>query len=344
MTTTARSLARWAIADALGVPRGAATDCVLCGASPFASVGSAPDCLGVGFSDWHLCDDPGATDLCAGCARLMAGRPGSDPPPLRGKTCAILDGELAFPSPATVWAWLLAPPASLAVLSWAESKQRHHCLSAAWSSSSHLTIGSDRGPIDYRPRRDRSLLEAVATLRTALPTGKPWCTRDEIVAGQYRPQAIGVAPDVWARAEAAICSRRGEPLVPFLVAHAPLAAHDTLIPRTDTMDHPADHAAAALLVALVTDSALRRSDGLVFWSSTLRRRLQRHVHRPLPELVSRLSDELRVPSTSPSATAVLALLARYDDVEATSILVALRQRASLVIALAFAAIKASKKS
>ncbi len=67
------------IATALGVRAVGPSSCSLCGESPFPRGGS----LGANFADYDLLAIPVSRDTCAGCERILGGRPGDEPPPLR---------------------------------------------------------------------------------------------------------------------------------------------------------------------------------------------------------------------------------------------------------------------
>jgi hypothetical protein len=342
---TVRGRAKAALALALGVAPGDGVRCVLCGPSQFASAGLASKTLGIGFGEWDACDDPTAPDLCTGCARLMAGRPGSTPRPLRDTTVAVLNGELVRPDVATVWAWLVAPPAGLTVLSWAISKQRHHVLYAGFSTPTRLLVGSDAGTIVVRPRDDHGLIAALLTLRSGPEPKKPWCSRDEVLSGRYRATTIARDPARWAAADTVLAGRRGDPALALYVAHAPVLPDPPTLHQDDqSMPNPVDAQATALLAALAKSSAYRSRDGLEFWNGLYARRVARHIGRPLPVFVSRMLADLQTPPTSDGATEALALLAAWDDQTQAAVQLALRERPALLVAQAFAALKDAKKA
>lgn len=66
------------------------TDCAICGESPFPFAGPKAKVLGPNFTSFeHIC---AASDICKGCEALMAGKPGSEPPPRSGSSAAMVSG------------------------------------------------------------------------------------------------------------------------------------------------------------------------------------------------------------------------------------------------------------
>ena len=329
-----RSAARHAIAAALGVVRdGVGSDCACCGVSPYPSAGPVGKTLGVGFSDWAVLDAPAAPTLCVGCQRIMAGRPGDDPPPLRTRTFAIVDGALLLPDFGQMWAWVVEPPLALTVVSWAVSGQRHHALYAEESRPALWLIGSDTGLVRYRPASDRALVDAVLGLRAGDAKGRAWFTRTEILSGHYRSAAIASRSALrWQALEAVVAPRRGDPLVAFLVGHAPVTPDGE---DEDPMIDPVDDAAARLLGAVARGSALRVADGKAFWGGLFLRRIQRHAGRPLAEFVSRLAADVDAAPLNEGVQRAVALVASYTTDQGAAVMDAIRRRTTLVTALAY---------
>jgi hypothetical protein len=332
--TTTRGAARHGLARAAGIAEGAGCWCACCGASPFDRAGPLGKSLGAGFSDYALLEAPGAPDLCAGCQRLLGGRPGDTPPPLRTRSVAVIDGALALPDYVAMWALLTDPPSGLALLSWATSKQRHHWLSAEPSTPTHLRVGSDTGTIDLRPARERALVAALLTLRRADAKGHAWCSRDAILSGHYSAPAVARAAQAWADAEAVVAPHRGSPLLALLVAHAPALPAATPDPDPTMLD-PTDQLAADLLGHLARDSGYRVNHGKEFWGGVFARRVQRHAWRPLPTFVARMLADLEVAPHAPGAQAALGVVRDLPDGEARAVMRALGERSPLLVALAY---------
>ncbi|MDB4914072.1 MAG: hypothetical protein JWM95_1716 [Gemmatimonadetes bacterium] len=348
MTTTERtprSRAREILATALGVRLGAGCSCCVCGDSPFDGAGPRKKALGIGFSDWAACEAPTAPDLCTGCARLLGGRPGDVPPPPRTRSLAVVEGALLVLDYADVWGLLVDPPQGLSILSWATSKQRHHILYAEPCTPTHLRIGSDQGTITFIPSRDAPLSLAVATLRTVDAKGFGWCARDDILSGRYRPAAIARGASAWTACEAIIAPRRGDPVLDLLVAHAPTDDPRVLSPFSETfqsMIDPTDARAADLLVRLAKDSGYRSTHGKEFWAGVFARRVQRHAGRVLPVFVARMLADLSVAPHSSGALSVVEFVRETDDADATNIMMTLRERTQLLVALAYDQQQAAK--
>jgi hypothetical protein len=334
MAPSPRSAARHALAAAMGVARGAGCRCFVCGASPYDSAGKWRKVLGAGFSDWDCCVDREAEDVCAGCLRLLSGRPGDDPPPLRTLTVAVIGGRLVTPAWADVWSLLIAPPDDLQVLSWAVSRQKHHVLYAEPCTPAVLRIGSDAGTIDVRPQRDAPLCTAVLALRAGDDKGRAWFSRDEILSGHYSTTKIAArSAAAWAEAEAVIAPRRGDPALQIIVAHAPV----TISPTTteSPMIDPTDERAIELLLALCQSSETRTKDGLTFWQALLPRRVQRHSGRGIEAFCAYMMADLAVPPSSPGGIAVAQYAASITHDDAVAVMRRMRERPSLLIALAY---------
>lgn len=322
------------VARALGVDASDdGCECQLCGDSPFESAGLAASLYGSGFCDWDARARPVASELCAGCLAVMSGRPGREPPPLRTRSLAIVDGELrVLRRHAELWPYLDAPHGAPHVVSWATSGKRHHALRAGVSTSERMLIGSDQHTIEYVPDRDRALLDAVLSMLASL-TGKPQVSRAAILSGVYGAPAIErLGASRWARAESVISRHRGTPLLDLVVAAAPCL--DRQPEEGDVID-PADEAAAALIGALARGSSMRVRDGKQFWGGVFAHRVQRFSRLPLSQFVSRLVTELQVEPHSEAAQSALDQLARMDDERAENVERAVRERSGLVVALAY---------
>ena len=118
--------AKTMLARALGIQSGAGCRCAVCGDSPFAAAGPRAVVLGGNFTAVGDLADRDAPHVCAGCARLLAGRPGDDPPPLRTTSFICIAGALRPVRVADLWQVLTAPPAGQFVTSWAVSRKTHH--------------------------------------------------------------------------------------------------------------------------------------------------------------------------------------------------------------------------
>lgn len=318
------------LARAYGAEVGTGSHCAACGESPFHTAGPKDQLIGANYTDWDAFRAPWHQDVCTGCMRLMRGRPGDTPPPLRMMSVFVSPlGLLAYPMPAEVHALLDAPPPGEWVLSWATSKKRHHWLYAEISTQAHVIVGSDQGPIAYDPREDRPILDAVREL-IAKPRG---FTRKAVREGQY--EAPGIAKfgaHRWRELEAVIAPARSRGLIALLAWCTP---EDTSAEKQEgaKMVDPNDDRAARLLGAIARSSAIRATDGLMFWGGFFRHRVERFARLPLATFVSRLLDECRV--DAPGAEHALTLLRAFSADEISATERAIRLRGGLVVALAY---------
>jgi hypothetical protein len=137
------------LALARGIRPGDGCRCRVCGPSPFSAGGK----LGDNFTDLALLADPSAREVCLGCAVLLAGRPGDDPPPLR--TTSVLAsatadaGHVEYLGRRDIWRHLIEPYPVPHVLSWAVGGQRHHWLRAGLSTPTRLLIGTCNAPLAH---------------------------------------------------------------------------------------------------------------------------------------------------------------------------------------------------
>jgi hypothetical protein len=327
----ADSAALHLVARALGVPvADGATTCSLCGASPFGAGGA----LAASYSGWaDLAGGDGA--LCAGCSRIVSGRPGDDPPPLRTVNVLATPALIEYPDRARCEALLRDPPAAPFVLSWARSRQKHHLLRAGLSTPHALRIGSDDATILFRPAEDRPLLDAVAALRA-------WHAAAAVLAGRYHPGHVAAQGlGAFERAERLVAPYRGRALLDIACWCVAPAAGTR---QEDTVIDAIDEAASGLLAAVARDSDARRADGIAFWSGFFARRIARFAHLPLAALLSRLLQECRCPPSSAGAQHVVAVLRELDGPSTDDISRAIRDRADMLVALAFAAVSSRRKA
>jgi len=319
------------LARALGVREGGGCRCAVCGPSHFDGAGSTRRALGTNFTDYDQLADAGAAEVCAGCVRLMAGRPGDDPPPLRTVSVRVgPDARLRVLDREAWWAMLVGDDevaASGEVLSWATSRKRHHWLRAGISTPRRWAVGSDDGTIVWVP--DPSVPAAVLALREI------GATKGAILSGHYPVRLTSEHLPTIERAEAEIEPLRGHPIVDLIVWAAPTIDRSDQRPAEESeMIDPLDARAAELIATLVWGSEMRANDGKVFWSGYLLRRLRRFRRLPLATCVSRLIADCRV--SAGAASSAVSLLGEMDADQVTETERALRDRTDLIHALAFA--------
>lgn len=325
------------VAEALGVPPALQpSQCAVCGDSPFDAVERAAAFFGPGWSDHTFMARRSGEWICAGCRRILGGKPGSTPTPLRMRSCAVVGGVFHTLDLAGMWSLLAAPPDDLEVLSWAQSGQKHHLLRAGRCLPTRLVVGCDEQGIVVDVPATRDMVAAVQVLRSG-PRSKARCTRQEIVSGGYRPATIAaVGADAWAAAESAIAPWRGHPVLDLYVAHCPVSDAPLPSPSHEVpMLDPIDEQAVQLLGALARHSRQRLTDPMGFWGHFLLRRVQRHTHRNLNEFVSRLMQDLAVEPVGDAATAVAATVATLDDAAADVLMRRLDANAPVLVALAY---------
>jgi hypothetical protein len=327
--------ARHIIGAALGATR---TDegsrCACCGASPFGFGRAAKDVMGANFTDHDLFADLDAPDVCEGCARMLGGRPGDDPPPLRTSSFIVRAGVMIQASIDDLRAALESDERG--VMGWAVSRQKHSSLRCGEAVGDDWLIGYDDGQIRWSPD-DRALLGAVEAARMS-------ASREEILSGQYRPHAITSGGARLIEAEAVICRYRGSP-------HLALAVGIIRRPDPSTVEEsamptlPRHERAAEIVAELSARSELRGRDGLAFWNDILPRRLAAAgTARDIGAAVARLMRDLLVSVIGDEPARAVVLAEALTPDEARDVLALWRTDARLVSTLAFRALKERREA
>lgn len=318
---------RHLLARGLGVPPGAGSRCAVCGDSPFdPGPRGARGCFGSTFTDWDALTLPTESAVCLGCERLLSGRPGDDPPPVRTRS-VLFDGEQTVILSREAWWDLLRTPNQLlpgVVLSWATSGKRHHWLHAGISGSTRWEVGTDHGTARWDP--DPRLAPTIAAL---LALG---ARKGEILSGHYpAPRITPALLDL----DTGIAPLRGSLILDLAIWAAPIEDRDESPAPEPLMIDPVDAAAADLVADIAWAADVRVNDGLRFWAANgfLVRRLRRFSHADLPTLVSRLMSECGVGAEG--ARRVVATLQAADANHERALLDAIRSRPDLITALAF---------
>ena len=329
--------ARTILAAARGVTPflGAGCRCAVCGPSPYDRRDAVIRFVGGNFTDYGAFQAPDAADICEGCATLLSGRPGDDPPPLRTRNVrASASRGLELLDRPGLWSALRDPLDEPHVVSWATSQQRHHWLRAGVSSSARLLVGSDLGTIEVTARH-APVLDAVHALLRSDDGKSPVLSREAIRTGHYHPAAVaryGVA--AWRDHEAAVSVARGTLLLDLLTYCAPLMTERAPSEEASLID-PVDQRAATLLARIAQASRYRAEHGLQFWGGYYRHRIERFRRRSLSDLVSRLLDSCEASPTSDGALSALADLRDMTPDETAAVERAIRERPALLVGLAY---------
>ena len=332
-----RAWARQHAARGRGVSVGAGSRCTCCGSSPFGPAERPrSEILSESFSDHEWLLDPSAPDVCVGCAALLAGRPGDDPPPFRMIHVLVTErGTTLLPRPADVAAVLLSPPAESFALVWSIARKRHAWLRAERCDAARIVVGTDDGPVVYEPATDRPLLGAVAELLGAFGRGS-------VARGDYSAAAIPrVGVSWWSARESIVARRRPSALLSMLCAILPRSEAPPA-PLGEPVIDPTDEDAVHLLASIARGSALRSRDGLAFWRGTFRHRVQRFARLPLPDLMSRLIAELRVESHSDGAAFVGEALRSWSAERQSACARPLRARGPFLVPLSYDVVQRAK--
>lgn len=346
----ARAIARHVFAAHRGVrvgPEPVFVRCACCGLSPYG-ISSRPksELISDSFSDLDLLLDPTAPDVCAGCAALLGGRPGDDPPPFRTLSVAVpveaaRTSGITLHNGADLVRLLTHPPRELFAVSWSASRKKHAWLRSEACDGTWITIGTDNGLVTYVPSQDAALLDAVTTLLG-------WFRRDAVESGAYpTPMAAKLGVDRLQALEAVVTPYRPSALLSLLVSVVPLPERSDAsttagagsaalagggVAGPPGLD-PADEDAVQFLHAVAAGSAWRQDEGIAFWSHLFRRRVQRFKGLPLADFASRLIGELRV---RPQFAGRVALMVEsWPRERRDSCMEAIRARSDLLIVIAY---------
>lgn len=333
---TTRSNVRRALAFAKGVAANGPSDCACCGpGSPFASAGKTADVVGPNFVDFEAFADASIDTVCEGCARLLGGKPSKTDPPLRMQSFALVRGQFRAIPRAEFWA-ILREGAAVEALSWATSMQRHHWLQAGQCSFDPVEIGSDAGTIRFHRVDDKKLVLAIEELAQR-------CAKQTILDGNYSCAQIASIGPRWADLEFVVQSYRGQPLLELLCWCAPVPEKREASQEKLIVIDPIDALASEILYLVAQGAGFRRRDGLLFWGSQFRQRLERCKDRPLRDMISKLMESLEVSTLGETTEKLLALMSGLTSEQATDLERAFRARPQLLVALAAQQMRDSKE-
>jgi hypothetical protein len=327
------------LAAALGVEPGTGCECAFCGPSAFSSAG---DLRSISDAVVALQRHPGADQICGGCKRLLAGKPGDDPPPLRLRSLLWVEGGgLSYPTRDELRAVIAAPPPGPHVVSHAVSRKKHHVLHAGLSDARLQRWGTDDRMVHVYPEEHDRVLQDIETMLA-------WHSRTEVDLASYSAPRISAQGRDWFDVEDRLRQYRGTQVWTLILiplarkperGTAPPAQAKSLDPfdlfaEYDMIDR-IDALASGMLADIAGASGYRAERGLDFWRGFFARRLERHAHRPLAELASRLMADCQCSTTSPDVARVIEALSTITDDDAAAVLVALRTRPALLISMAY---------
>ncbi len=322
------------IADARGVARGPSSTCMVCGPSPFPAGRRADEVVTPTFSDREWIAGVNAGHVCAGCTALLSGRPGDDPPPVRTLHLLAVPGEpLHALTPSQLGAAIVAPHPGEHVLVWATTRQRHAVLRAGVSRPGRLLIGADDGVIEVLDEH-RPVIDAVMRLLAGF-------RRDAVCSGQYAANhvaAYGAAR--WRDDEALVAPHRGTLLLDLLCATLPKGEAATT--EEEPMLTSSDLDAIKVLTKLALASDMRTHDGIAFWRAAYLHRIRRYSAQPISDFVAKLGADISVRPTSAPMLELVQWLTPMPQVRLAAISTAIRERAAVLVSVAFLNVRSSK--
>ena len=275
--------------------------------------------------------------VCAGCRKLL------DTKSLRFNSVLYLKpGNLttvkadAAVTPTYLHDLLLHPPDQF-VVSLAYSHQKHHWLYAGLSTPEGVLFGTDNRTVVYDPVANRPVLEAIDTL-IAHGVGVT-----QILTGNYHPATAAKVGAAWlSNYDSIIAPHRPSGLVELLLKIAPRPEKSEIILQEESiMIDPLDRQAAEYVAEIARWSNYRREHGKEFWDGYFLYRVNRVSRQSLSIATDKLIGMLNIPSTA-AGEHIIPLLDSLTNDQTAQIETALRERAKLIISLAYSILKESR--
>lgn len=314
---------RYWIGIALGAeeaPKGSL--CAVCGPSRFASKRPAAEVFSSGFVDYDLCVSPSADWVCDGCARMLGGRPGDDPPPLKAAHFVVVDGQLIKPSGAELLPYVVDPPGGIQAIAWTGSRKKHASLRCGPCSTYRVEVGTEDGTAAVDVAEAKAVSAVIEKIRM-------YATQEEVLSGNYAPQtAINLGMDLY-DLDARITHLRGGPVLSLLVA---LVRRPEAPERREAVQLTDVQIVAGRIVLVLGNGAPKR-DPIEFWKSLVPRRVAVAANRAtLWDAMQWLSEKL---GTSPYAAAeAIEIVSEVDDKTSAEVLKLMREAPAFVVGVA----------
>lgn len=296
--------------------------CAVCGPSRFASKRPAAEVFSSGFVDYDLCVSPAADWVCDGCARMLGGKPGDSPPPLKAAHFVVVDGQMLKPSGAELLPYVVDPPGGIQAIAWTGSRKKHASLRCGPCSPLRVEVGTEDGTaaIDVASAKDAA--GVIQKIRM-------YATQDEVLSGNYAPQvALNLGMELY-ELDARITHLRGGPVLSLLVA---LVRRPDAPERRETVKLTETQLMAGRIVLTLGNGAPKR-DPIEFWKSLVPRRVAVAANRAtLWDAMQWLSEKL---GTSPYAAAeAIEIVSEVDDMTSAEVLKLMREAPAFVVGVA----------
>jgi hypothetical protein len=208
--------ALYSVARAIGVEEGSGCLCSYCGDSRFSPTGEISK---VSSSVRRLARFPAHEEICAGCRKLLGGRPGCDPPPLRMCNVLCRDGSLELTGPGGLRGIFVNPPRGKFVVSWSSSRKKHHILHAGISVKGRQLWGSDDGTIVVTSRH----VDVFCAVEELVYDHGPRAVQ----SGEYKTSSVAREPFRWKALEESVMAYRGQRVFDLMCAIARRKEHRT---------------------------------------------------------------------------------------------------------------------
>lgn len=194
-------------------------------------------------------------------------------------------------TPDAVWE-LLEYPLERFVLSVPYSYKKHHWVFAGISTPGELNIGTDNRTIQYRPKEDKPIKDAIVEL---ISMGVP---KPQIISGSYHPSiAIRVGKRL-DELEEIIAPHRLSGLVEFITKFAPKPESSAKKFKGDERMITKEQSNAAIYLSLIAQgSEFRATNGQQFWGGFFEHRINRVKGYPFMEATSKLMEAVGYTTT-----------------------------------------------
>lgn len=267
----------------------------------------------------------GGTFLCDSCIGLMADKD------VRFKPVLFVNGLKRVLNKTEVLDVICNPPQTDFVLSVPYSHKKYHIFYAGLSNTQHMYIGTDNQTVRiHTGETDPKKLSE--TIRSLLLAG---VSRKEILSGLYGIKSLSKHTVLITEAEKSLSNQRVSGIVSLIVnctSSVSASSEDKNTNGDAFMITPTEQNAIDILHAMAKQSAKRAENGILFWESEFRRKIDRHSHKPLHEFVSAVAESI---GTNLCSTELPTIIADLLETEEDKIMEEIRNKSYLLVALLY---------
>lgn len=310
----------------MGYPCQGGHKCASCGVEDRADI-NYRKAVKTNFCNYNELLIDGGVWLCESCVSIM------DDSDMRFKPVLFEEyGQKVIPEREDILTILESPPKQY-VLSLPYSFKKHHWLYAGLSTDKLALIGTDNRtvPLDYTAF---DIPFAINETRRLISGGIP---RGEIISGRYSIFSEVKCPSIH-ESEQILSKLRPCGALELFVKYTPAVQNKIVFEEDMPMLSESEGKAVEILCSIAERSNVRSNDGIRFWGGFYERRINRYKQLPLHEFTSKVAESV---SSGPdfNSRAIVAL----TEAEEMQIMQDIRDKTTLIIALAYSTLKESWK-